>query len=295
MDTKQIDIILELSKTSNFNHAAENLYVSQPTVTYQINAVEKEIGFKIFERTGKGAIPTPAGVEFIASLRFIQKTIKRSIEQGQNFSKQFKSNVNIALPSRSSIWYLPQAMEVFSQGHPSVSVTPIFDGSHSMDSFLRGEHDIVFAMLEQVKRIPDITMHQLFKSRIYLVTKKEDPLAKKKLITTRDLKNRTLLIGGGSPRTLNVVQQRVLSATGIHYFNSPDHSTSLTYVAAQKGIVLAPGFLNDHTNEFAWTPFDCEETIPCYLCTHNGDQRMEVLELVSILKSFYQKEADLMV
>ena len=56
MTTKQIDYILELAQTLNFNRAAENLYISQPTMTYQINSAESEIGFKIFERSGKGAV-----------------------------------------------------------------------------------------------------------------------------------------------------------------------------------------------------------------------------------------------
>ena len=61
MHTKQIEYILELAETLNFNKAAENLYISQPTMTYQIRSAEEELGFKIFERSGKGATLTPAG------------------------------------------------------------------------------------------------------------------------------------------------------------------------------------------------------------------------------------------
>jgi DNA-binding transcriptional LysR family regulator len=38
MNTKQIEFILELAKTQNFNKAAENLGVSQPTMTYHLNS-----------------------------------------------------------------------------------------------------------------------------------------------------------------------------------------------------------------------------------------------------------------
>ena len=54
MNTKQIDYILELAQTQNFNRAAENLYISQSTLTYQIKEVEKELNFLLFERSGKG-------------------------------------------------------------------------------------------------------------------------------------------------------------------------------------------------------------------------------------------------
>ena len=54
MTTKQMDCALELSHTLNFSRAAENLFISQPALTYQIQCLENEIGFRLFERSGKG-------------------------------------------------------------------------------------------------------------------------------------------------------------------------------------------------------------------------------------------------
>ena len=53
MNTKQIDYVIELSRTRNFNRASENLYISQSTLTYQIKELEDELNFKLFERSGK--------------------------------------------------------------------------------------------------------------------------------------------------------------------------------------------------------------------------------------------------
>ena len=64
MNSKQIDCILMLAQTLNFNRAAENLYITQPTLTYHIKTAEEEIGFPIFHRSGKGAALTPAGQQF---------------------------------------------------------------------------------------------------------------------------------------------------------------------------------------------------------------------------------------
>ena len=61
MTTKQIDCCIELAHTLNFSRAAENMFVSQPTLTYQIKLLEEEIGFAIFERSGKGAACADAG------------------------------------------------------------------------------------------------------------------------------------------------------------------------------------------------------------------------------------------
>lgn len=288
MTTKQMEYIVELAKTGNFNRAAENLYISQPTLTYQVKAAEREIGFAIFNRSGKGASLTPAGEQFVITLKNILSALTIAIEQGQNFAAKYKEDIRIAVPIRSAIYFLPQAMIALQKKYPEVSVTPSFDWYHCMDSFLRGEQDIVFAIRDEVRHIPDIEIHPLFNSQIYLVTEKEDPLAQKELIHTEDIKGRTLMVGGPSQAPLRRVQDRVVQATGCDYFNSESHDMSLTYVASRRGIVFSPGFLNDHTDAFAWTRFDCEETIPCVLCTHKNDQRPFVREFIQILHTFYE-------
>ena len=106
----------------------------------------------------------------------------------------------------------------------------------------------------------------------------------------QDLAGRTLMVGGGSPIALQKVQQRVIHNIQISYFNSADHDTTLTNVAANLGICLAPGFLNDHNPDYAWTPFDCEETISCVLCTHKDDARKAVRDFVKLLREHYSPE-----
>ena len=73
----------------------------------------------------------------------------------------------------------------------------------------------------------------------------------------------------------------------LDHFNSNDHDTTLTNIASHKGICLAPGFLNDHNDEFAWTPFDCKETISCVIATHASDKRAVVSEFIKILQNCY--------
>ena len=290
MNTKQINYILELAQIKNFNRAAENLFISQPTLTYQIKTVEDEIGFPIFDRSAKGAILTPAGVQFCTTLRNIRDELKQAIEQGQNFNTRYQTAITIGLPMRSAIYFLPEAIKAFEEMNITVSVTPHFLPLAEPSSFLKGEEDILFSMENDVKHIPDIKLHPLFRSHIYLITDLNDPLAQKELIKTTDLAGRTLMVGGGSPPELRLVQQRVIHEMNISYFNSHDHDTTLTNVASHKGICLAPGFLNDHNNEFAWTPFDCSETISCVLGTHASDNRKSVLDFVHLLQTIYNNK-----
>ena len=287
MTTKQIDYCIELAHTLNFSRAAENLFVSQPTFSYQIRLLEEEIGFPLFERSGKGAALTPAGAQFVAYLAGMREELKRAIEQGQNFSARYRDSISVSLMVRQALFFLPEAMRLFAESHPQIQITPLFQYENGMESFLRKEADLVFALREQTRQVPSIRVHELFTSRVYLIARRDDPLAEKNRITEADLYGRTLMVGGGSPPALKAVQHRLIVSGQIDYFNSADHDTTLTNVAAGRGICLAPGFLNDHSGQYAWIPFDCPESFSCVLCSHREDDRASLKDFVQTLQKLY--------
>lgn len=287
MTTKQIDYCIEVAHTLNFSRAADNLFVSQPTFSYQIRLLEEEIGFTIFERNGKGAALTPAGAQFVTFLTSMREDLKRAIEQGQNFSAKYKDSISISLMVRPAVLFLPEAIRLFAEKSPEVQILPMFQYEGGVETFLRNEVDILFALKEQTRQIPGIHVHDLFESHIYLIAQRDDPLAAKNLITQEDLYGRTLMVGGGSPQALKAVQHRLIATGQIDYFNSADHDTTLTNVAAGRGVCLAPGFLNDHSGQFAWIPFDCRESFSCVLCTHRDDNRPSLKTFLNILMRLY--------
>ena len=288
MTTKQIDYCIELARTLNFSRAAENQFVSQPTFSYQIRLLEEEIGFALFERSGKGASLTPAGAQFVSFLSGMREDLKRAIEQGQNFSAKYKDTITLSLMVRQAIYFLPEAMRLFDQAAPDVQIVPKFQYENGMDSFLKGDADILFTLREHTRQLSNVIVHDLFDSRIYLIAQRDDPLAEKNRITESDLYGRTLMVGGGSPNALKAVQHRLIASGKIDYFNSADHDTTYVNIAAGRGICLAPGFLNDHSGQFAWIPFDCEEHFECVLCTHKTDARQSLASFINILKKLYQ-------
>ncbi len=294
MNMKQIDCVLELSQTLNFRRAAEHLYISQPSLTYQVQSLEAEIGFLIFERSGKGAVLTPAGKQFCHRLHHIKKELQTAVEQGQNMSSRYTEGLNLCIPFRASFYLLPQVMRKFAEVMPKVALNIAFIYENSrVDSFLRGEHDILFAGETELNRFPNVKTAPLFESRFYLVVRHDDLLAGKKLITEKDLSGRTFIIGGDSPPKLTAIQNRILNQGGIETINSHNLNTALTYVAAGMGICVAPGISNDHNGEFAWIPFDCPERMDCVLGYHKDDRRESTRSFIRISQAAYQNAAGL--
>jgi DNA-binding transcriptional LysR family regulator len=64
MEVRHVRSFLSLAKTLNFSRTAEIVHLSQPALSLQIQALEEEIGGKLFERDRRKTVLTAAGVAF---------------------------------------------------------------------------------------------------------------------------------------------------------------------------------------------------------------------------------------
>ena len=71
MTLQQLKYILAISETGSMNKAAEQLYISQPSLTSSVQELEKEIGIKVFNRSCRGVTLTNDGAEFIQYARHV--------------------------------------------------------------------------------------------------------------------------------------------------------------------------------------------------------------------------------
>lgn len=290
MNTKQMTYIIETAKTLNLSRAAENLYISQPSLSYQIKTIEEEVGFAIFDRIGKSIRLTPAGQQLVTSLQRISRDLQYAIEQAQNMGEQYHDSIKIGFATRNSLYYLPQAMRYFEEKQSTIQIIPEIQlPDKALTAFMQKELDLILLPKGEAKKLNGVTIHPLYTSHVYLLCQKDDPLAKLKRATSKDLAGRTLLVNGGSSATLRRVQQRVMSQVPINYYNSPTHDFTMIQVAANKAICLSPGYLNDHTGEFSWIPFDCPETFEMVLVTHHDNHTSAIASLIEILKEYYDK------
>lgn len=76
---RHIDYVYAIYKEKSFTRAAEQLYISQPSLSATIKKLEKDLGYPIFERTGKEITPTYIGEKFIKAAEEIL-IIKKNLE-----------------------------------------------------------------------------------------------------------------------------------------------------------------------------------------------------------------------
>ena len=76
MNTEQIALALAIVREKSISKAAESLFLSQPTASIMLKNLEKELGYKLFERTRTGLILTDEGTEFIGYAKIIERSLE---------------------------------------------------------------------------------------------------------------------------------------------------------------------------------------------------------------------------
>lgn len=290
MTLKQIDCAVEVAYTLNYHRAAENLFISQPSLSYQIQTLEEEIGFAIFRRSARGTSLTPAGAQFCKDLARIRTELRESVERARNFTSHYTDTLNLYMPMRSAVYYLPSIMRQFQAEFPHVALSiKCTSRNDRLNSLLRGTGDVVFEHEGVLARIAEVKVHPLYQSHIYLVTTRKDPLAEKDQITPEDLRDRTVITCSTSIQELLKAQKVIADSGCAETFNCPDFVTAITNIAAGNGVCLLPGYCNDHNGEFTWIPVSFAGSMSCVLGTHVDDQRPEVRRFVELAQSQYKR------
>ena len=120
MNTQLFIYALEVQKTGSITQAANNLFMSQPTLSKAIKELELLLGFAVFERSSKGVVPTQKGQEFLLHARKIVEQLQH-MEQSLAAQDGACQYFSLAIPRVS---YMAQA---------AAEQTCTFDGARRME------------------------------------------------------------------------------------------------------------------------------------------------------------------
>ena len=102
MNMQQLQYLVEIERTCSISQAAANLYIGQPNLSRVLRDVEESVGFQIFERTRRGAVPTEKGHTFLQHARNILRELEFMENLGPNCSQP--GRFRICLPRSYSLF-----------------------------------------------------------------------------------------------------------------------------------------------------------------------------------------------
>ena len=92
MTLTQLNYLITIAETKSLNKAAEQLYVSQPSLTNSMKELERELGITLFNRSGRGVTLTNDGREFLLYAKQLYGQYENILEKygkGGSYKKKF--------------------------------------------------------------------------------------------------------------------------------------------------------------------------------------------------------------
>ena len=176
-----------VAQKENITHAAEQLHISQPTVSLQIQALEREMGEKLLERRGPSVRLTPEGKILYQLVQPIAAGIDSLKETfAANLGKMEKGELNIAAGQSTALYVLPQYIRRFNEAYPGIRINlHNVAGQSGMKMLLEDQVDLAVGPLLQ---IPDTIIYRPFASfDSILITPENHPLSNVGQVTLRDI------------------------------------------------------------------------------------------------------------
>ena len=97
MTIYQLECFIAVAEELNFSAAAERLFTTQPAITYQINALEKETGLHLFERTTRRTKLTAAGQSFYLDMVQMTSFGRQALKKAQDIQEADRSRLTVGL------------------------------------------------------------------------------------------------------------------------------------------------------------------------------------------------------
>lgn len=122
MTITQLEYIIALDTHRNFVNAAESCFVTQPTLSMQIQKLEDELGVKIFDRSKQPVIPTNIGSEIILQAREVLKEHSKIIELIQDEKGVIKGTLRLGVIPTVAPYLIPRFLVKFLNKFPDVNL-----------------------------------------------------------------------------------------------------------------------------------------------------------------------------
>lgn len=203
---KQLRAFCHAAQCGSITEAAENLFLSQPSVTLQIQALEREMELTVFERRGPKISLTPEGeVLYRLSSPLVEAIDGLQESFHAHMGNLQKGELNIAAGESTILYVLPETTKQFADEYPGISLKLHNVTGRDGLSMIRADQ-VDFAIGSMLEVPDDIRYEPIVTYYPALITSKDHPLARKQDVTLRDISEHGLILPPRHLSTWRIVE-----------------------------------------------------------------------------------------
>lgn len=305
MQTKYFKYIKEIEYQGSIKKAAEKLYISQQALSRITESLEDEIGFKIFDRTNKGVIPTRRGEKFLSDLSKIMAIMS---EWEQERGEKHKINIMLQYILKDLALDKQFCRSIDAAGNldiewetmvPPEIVRRLLAGENYWGIIIASPQSDIFPKLQKAIMSSQIKAEIVGNEKaaqMRILLRHDDELAKKERIELIDLQEKVFVTNKGI--LVNKLVQYLSNITTSDAIILPRAINAIDYIIQHEdSFTCIPGFVaynNAHikngTVVMRQLDENLDEGLQCYLLYHI-DQMLDMQNIILNMRSFFDEVA----
>ncbi len=243
MQLQHLRTFYEVAATGSFTRAAEKLYLSQPAVTQQVQALEAELGFPLLERLGRRVRLTPAGDALLPYTLRLMALLEEAVSTAREAAGRAAQTLRLGAGDTVATYVLPDLIRVFHARRPEAALRLVVGNSDRLlDAVLENEVELAIWARQEPHHL--LLQRPFLRTPLVAVLQPDDPLASRPSIWARELQGRRLLLRGRASAIRRFIDE-VLQRAGLELNDvvEMDHLEAIKRtVEAGYGATVTPAF-----------------------------------------------------
>lgn len=191
---KPLRAFCQVAKLGSVSRAAESLYLTQPAVSLQLQALEREFGVELLRRQGRNLVLTKEGqLLFEMATPLVDGLDSLESEFRKEIKGMAAGELNVAAGTSTSMYLLPGIIERFKQLQPDIKFNlHTVTGAQGMELLRNGKVDLAVGSMIDVPH--DLDYAKVYQYDMHLITHPEHELAREKSITLDKIAKHGLIL-----------------------------------------------------------------------------------------------------
>lgn len=209
----QLKVFEATARHGSFTRAAEELFLTQPTVSMQVKQLTKAVGLPLFEQVGKRLFLTEAGRELFSTCQQIFSQLEQLEMKVADLKGMKQGHLRLAVITTAK-YFMPKLLGPFCQIYPGIDVSLTVTNHERVIDRLANNQDDLYVMSQLPEHL-EINTHPFLDNPLVVVAPTAHPLAKERNITLERLAEEPFIMrepGSGTRRAIqNMLDEKNLS------------------------------------------------------------------------------------
>ena len=213
MDLRRLEIFVKVAELGSFSRAADALFLTQPTVSEHVRALEDSLGVKLLDRLGRGTTPTRAGTLLLGYARRMLALSREAAQAIEQFQGRVSGELTIGGSTIPGEYVVPELIGAFRGKYPDVRISLLIGSSRDVQSWVE-DGRVEIGVVGAAPSSRPIEGRPLMADELVVVVGAEHPWATRRTVSLEDLKGEPMILrerGSGSRETF----ERALEGVGL--------------------------------------------------------------------------------